>query len=122
MKVDRRTFLKRAAAVIGAAACAGIPKVPAKAVTVTKTVTGLTPTAVPGKDCLILPNVAAPLPSIDLKKIAAVQPLDFPLRAKWSLAAQEDLSRAHGIDLENELVKYLGGQIRHNINMLCFKT
>ena len=107
-KISRRTFLKRAAAVIGAATCAGVPKVLAKPVT------GLTPTAVPGKDCLILPNVAAPLPSIDFKKLAAVQPLDVPLRANWSAEAGDFLYRAHGMDLENELVEYLGEQIRHD--------
>ena len=45
-----------------------------------------------------------------------VEALDFPLRAKWSLGAEMDLKKAHGIDLENELVKYLGGEIKFTID------
>jgi len=45
-----------------------------------------------------------------------VEAIDFPLRAKWSLGAQIDLQKAHGIDLENELIKYLGGEIKFTID------
>lgn len=45
-----------------------------------------------------------------------VEAIDFPLRAKWSLGAQIDLQKAHGIDLENELVKYLGGELKFTID------
>jgi hypothetical protein len=34
---------------------------------------------------------------------------DFPLRANYTLAAAIDLEKAHGINLEDEIVKYLGG-------------
>lgn len=47
---------------------------------------------------------------------SAVEAIDFPLRAKWSLGAQIDLQKAHGIDLENELVKYLGGELKFTID------
>jgi len=47
---------------------------------------------------------------------SAVEAIDFPLRAIWSLGAQIDLQKAHGMDLENELVTYLGGEIRFTID------
>jgi len=47
---------------------------------------------------------------------SAVTAQDFPLRAKWSLGAEIDLKKAHGIDLESELVKYLGGEIKFTID------
>jgi len=40
-----------------------------------------------------------------------VEAIDFPLRAKYSIGAQIDLMKAHGIDLESELVKYLGAEV-----------
>jgi len=40
-----------------------------------------------------------------------VEAIDFPLRAKYSIGAQIDLMKAHGINLESELVKYLGGEV-----------
>lgn len=45
-----------------------------------------------------------------------VEAIDFPLRAKWSLGAQFDLQKAHGIDLESELTTFLGGEIRFTID------
>ena len=45
-----------------------------------------------------------------------VQAMDFPLRAEWSLGAAIDLQKAHGIDLESELVKFLGGEVRFTID------
>jgi hypothetical protein len=45
-----------------------------------------------------------------------VEAIDFPLRAIWSLGAQIDLQKAHGMDLESELVTYLGGEIRFTID------
>jgi hypothetical protein len=47
---------------------------------------------------------------------SAVEAIDFPLRAKWSLGAQFDLQKAHGIDLESELTTFLGGEIRFTID------
>lgn len=45
-----------------------------------------------------------------------VEAIDFPLRAKWSLGAQFDVQKAHGIDLESELTTFLGGEIRFTID------
>ena len=42
---------------------------------------------------------------------STVEAIDFPLRAKYSIGAQIDLMKAHGINLESELVKYLGGEV-----------
>jgi hypothetical protein len=42
--------------------------------------------------------------------------VDFPLRAKYSLGASIDLEKAHGLVLEDELVKYLGGEIKFEID------
>ncbi len=42
--------------------------------------------------------------------------LDFPLRTKYSLGASIDVQKAHGINLENELVKFLGGEVRFAID------
>lgn len=41
---------------------------------------------------------------------------DFPLRAEWSLGAQYDMQKAQGMDLENELTNFLGGEIRFTID------
>ncbi|MFX0206315.1 MAG: hypothetical protein ACFFDT_10025 [Candidatus Hodarchaeota archaeon] len=45
-----------------------------------------------------------------------VEAIDFPLRAKWSLGAQYDLQKAHGMDLESELNTFMGGEIRFTID------
>lgn len=42
--------------------------------------------------------------------------LDFPLRAKYSMNSAIDLERAHGINLEDQIVKYLGGEIKFAID------
>lgn len=47
---------------------------------------------------------------------SAVEAVDFPLRADWSLGAQFDLQKAHGIDLESELTTFLGGEIRFTVD------
>ena len=41
---------------------------------------------------------------------------DFPLRAKYTVGAAIDLEKAHGISLEDELVKFLGGEIKFEID------
>jgi len=43
---------------------------------------------------------------------------DFPLMAKYSLAAAFDLQKAHGLSLEDEVVKYLGGEVRVTMDHL----
>jgi len=47
-----------------------------------------------------------------------VEAIDFPLRAKYSVGAQIDLMKAHGINLEAELVKYLGGEVKFTIDQV----
>jgi len=44
---------------------------------------------------------------------------DFPLRANYSVAAGLDLQKAHGLSLEDELVKYLGGEIELGLAQLA---
>jgi len=46
----------------------------------------------------------------------AVTASDFTLRSRYSLGAALDLQKAHGINLESELVKYLGGEIKFSID------
>lgn len=41
-----------------------------------------------------------------------IEAIDFPLRANYTLAAAIDLERAHGLSLEDEMVKYLGGEVK----------
>jgi hypothetical protein len=43
---------------------------------------------------------------------------DFPLRADYTLGAAIDLQKAHGLSLEDEIVKYLGGEIKFEIDHL----
>lgn len=56
---------------------------------------------------------AGGVPEVDVAVTQdTVEAIDFPLRAKYSIGAQIDLMKAHGIDLESELVKYLGSEIK----------
>jgi len=43
---------------------------------------------------------------------------DFPLRAYFTLGAAIDLEKAHGLNLEDELVKYLGGEVKFTMDHL----
>jgi len=43
---------------------------------------------------------------------------DFPLAAKFTLGAAIDLEKAHGLNLEDELVKYLGGEVKFTMDHL----
>lgn len=53
------------------------------------------------------------VPKVDVSMTqSAVEAVDYPLRADWSLGAQIDLQKAHGMDLERELTKYLGSEIK----------
>jgi len=47
---------------------------------------------------------------------STVTALDFPIRSRYSLGAAIDLQRAHGINLESEITKYLGGEVRFTID------
>jgi len=41
---------------------------------------------------------------------------DFTLKALYSLGASMDLLKAHGLNLESELIKYLGGEIKFEVD------
>lgn len=44
--------------------------------------------------------------------------IDFPVRAKYSIGASIDLQKAHGLNLEDELTKYLGGSVKFAIDQM----
>lgn len=46
----------------------------------------------------------------------AIRAIDFPIRSRYSIGASIDLQKAHGINLENEIVKFLGGEVRFTID------
>ena len=57
------------------------------------------------------------VPEIDLGMTSeTITAVDFPLRAKFSVAAAIDLQKAHGISLEQYLTKVLGEYIKFAIN------
>jgi len=59
------------------------------------------------------------VPEVDVAVTqSSLEAIDFPLRAKYSIGAQIDLQKAHGIDLENELVKYLGNEVKFTIDQV----
>lgn len=59
------------------------------------------------------------VPEVDVAVTqSTVEAVDFPLRAKYSIGAQIDLMKAHGIDLESELVKYLGSEVKFTIDQV----
>lgn len=45
-----------------------------------------------------------------------VTAMDFPVRAKYSIGASIDLQKAHGMNLEDELTKYLGTSVKFAID------
>lgn len=45
-----------------------------------------------------------------------INAINFPLKASYSMGASIDLEKAHGINLESEIVKYLGGDIKFCID------
>jgi hypothetical protein len=45
-----------------------------------------------------------------------IQAIDFPLQSTYSMAAALDLKKAHGMDLESEMVKLLGGEIKFELD------
>ena len=47
-----------------------------------------------------------------------VRAIDFPIRSKYSIGAALDLMKAHGVDLESEVVKYLGHEVKFTIDQV----
>ncbi len=41
---------------------------------------------------------------------------DFPLQAKYAVGASIDLEKAHGLILEDEIIKFLGGEIKFEVD------
>jgi hypothetical protein len=41
---------------------------------------------------------------------------DFPLQAKYSVGSSIDLEKAHGLILEDEIIKFLGGEIKFEVD------
>jgi len=62
-------------------------------------------------------SAAVPSVNFDLT-YETVTAEDFPLMAQYSLAAAFDLQKAHGLSLEDEVVKYLGGEVRVTMDHL----
>lgn len=57
------------------------------------------------------------VPEVDVDLTSeTLEALDFMLRAKYTLGAAIDLEKAHGLILEDEIVKYLGGEIKFEID------
>jgi len=55
-------------------------------------------------------STLSPVPEVNISvSYDTVTALDFILRSKYTLAAAIDLEKAHGLNLEDEIVKYLGG-------------
>jgi len=45
--------------------------------------------------------------------------MDFPIKSKYSVGASIDLLKAHGINLESEVVKYLGNEVGNGLESLA---
>lgn len=57
------------------------------------------------------------VPEVDLTVTQeTVTAIDFPVRAKYSIGAEIDLKKAHGVELEDELTKVLGGAVKWAID------
>ena len=57
------------------------------------------------------------VPEVDLTVTQeTITAVDFPIRSKYSIGAQIDLQKAHGLSLEDELVKVLGGAVKWAID------
>lgn len=57
------------------------------------------------------------VPEVNLKVAGdTLTAIDFPIRAKYSIGASIDLLKAHGLNLENEIVKILGNEVKFTID------
>jgi len=60
---------------------------------------------------------AGAVPEVDISVVQeTITAEDFPLAAKFTLGAAIDLEKAHGLNLEDELVKYLGGEVKFTMD------
>lgn len=59
------------------------------------------------------------VPTVDIAvRQETITAEDFPLRANYTLGAAIDLEKAHGLNLEDEIIKYLGGEVKFTIDHL----
>lgn len=59
------------------------------------------------------------VPEIDFSiSQSTLEAIDFPVRSKYSVGAALDMMKAHGIDLESEVVKYLGHEVKFTIDQV----
>ena len=57
------------------------------------------------------------VPSVQFNMTSkGITAIDFPLQATYTMAAALDLKKAHGMDLESEMVKLLGGEIKFELD------
>jgi hypothetical protein len=64
-------------------------------------------------------SITGTIPAVNISLTSStITAEDFPLRADYTLGASIDLQKAHGMNLEDELVKYLGGEIKFEIDHL----
>jgi len=68
-------------------------------------------------DNLTTPSTGSQVPSVQFNMTSKnIEALDFPLQATYTMAAALDLKKAHGMDLESEMVKLLGGEIKFELD------
>jgi hypothetical protein len=61
----------------------------------------------------------AGVPEVDISLVSEmIEAEDFPLKAFYTLGAAIDLEKAHGLILEDEVVKFLGGEIKFELDHL----
>jgi len=59
------------------------------------------------------------VPEIDFSITqSTLEAIDFPVRSRYSVGAALDMMKAHGIDLESEVVKYLGHEVKFTIDQV----
>jgi len=59
------------------------------------------------------------VPEVDFSVVqTSLEAIDFPVRSRYSVGAALDLMKAHGIDLESEVVKYLGHEVKFTIDQV----
>lgn len=57
------------------------------------------------------------VPELDINLVSeSITAEDFLLRTKYTMASAIDLEKAHGINFEEEMVKYLGGEIKFEMD------
>ena len=64
-----------------------------------------------------VPGVGSQVPAVQFNMTSkGITAIDFPLQATYTMASALDLKKAHGMDLESEMVKLLGGEIKFELD------